>query len=150
MTMVETSIWIDAPIERLFDLARDLNVHTLTTARTGERVVRRTGSGLMQLGDEVTFEARHLGVKQQLTSIIAELRAPERFVDEMVKGAFKQMRHEHLFAEEYGGTRMTDRLEFTAPLGALGQIVSRMFLARYMRRFLEQRGSELKRLAEAA
>jgi hypothetical protein len=43
---------------------------------------------------------------------------------------------------------MRDRFEFAAPVGILGCLVERIFLARYMRRFIEERNSMLKRSAE--
>jgi hypothetical protein len=43
---------------------------------------------------------------------------------------------------------MTDRFEFSAPLGILGILAERTFLARYMRRFLERRNAILKHAAE--
>jgi ligand-binding SRPBCC domain-containing protein len=67
----------------------------------------------------------------------------------MQKGSFKRLRHTHTFQELNGMTVMTDVLEFEAPLGPLGFIAERLVLKRYMRRFLEHRNLELKRLAEA-
>jgi hypothetical protein len=44
---------------------------------------------------------------------------------------------------------MRDRFEFIAPLGVLGWLAERLFLARYMRRFIEERNVILKRSAES-
>jgi hypothetical protein len=51
--VVETRI--AAPVERCFDLARDVDVHLRTAASTGERAVGGKTSGLLELGDVVTF-----------------------------------------------------------------------------------------------
>ena len=106
--------------------------------------------GLLELGDEVTWEAQHLGVTQRLTARITRLDRPVVFEDVMVRGAFASLRHVHEFVPRDGGTTMIDTFTFTSPLGPLGAIVDRLFLARYMRRFLISRAHELKRMAESA
>ncbi|MBS1720938.1 MAG: SRPBCC family protein [Armatimonadetes bacterium] len=141
---------INAPIEVVFDLARDVDAHAESTQATKERIVGGRLSGLLELGDEVTFEAVHLGVRQRLTSKIIEMDRPYRFVDEMQKGAFKSLRHIHAFSEADGVTTMTDELVFRAPLGPLGWIAERVFLDRYLTRFLRERCEALKSMAEQA
>jgi ligand-binding SRPBCC domain-containing protein len=143
---VETNI--EAPPGLCFDLARHVNAHAFSTAHTRERIVDAPPTGLLQLGDEVEFEAVHFGIKQRLKSKIVEYDRPKRFVDEMQKGAFKRLRHTHEFQETPGGTLMIDTLDFASPFGALGAIADRLFLRRYMQRFLKRRSQALKRMAE--
>ncbi len=120
-----------------------------STSETGERVVGGRTSGLMELGDEVTWEARHLGVVQRLTARITKMDRPSSFTDEMVKGAFASFTHLHEFEEAGDGvTIMRDVFDYRSPLGALGRIADAVFLERYMKRFLETRADYLKRAAE--
>jgi len=105
--------------------------------------------GLIGLNDEVTWEARHLGLKQRLTVRVTEFNYPQHFQDIMVAGAFKSMKHDHEFLEHPTGTQMNDLFEFQSPLGVLGRIVDQVFLRAYMERFLIQRNSILKKLAES-
>jgi ligand-binding SRPBCC domain-containing protein len=139
---------IRAPIERCFDLARDPEIHERSAARTHERVVSRTGSGLLGAGDVVTFEARHFWVRQRLTARITRCERPHVFEDEMVRGAFQSFRHVHAFCEVEDGTLMTDTFAFRSPLGPLGALADRLFLTGYLRRFLMARAAFLKRCAE--
>ena len=106
-------------------------------------------SGWLQLGDEVTFEATHFFVRQQLSARIVEMNVPHSFVDEMLSGAFQSLRHEHRFKTIGNATQMTDVLTWTAPLGVIGNIADGLFLKRYMTRFLIRRNRELKRIIEA-
>ena len=101
------------------------------------------------MGDKVTWEARHFGIKQRLTVRVTEFERPNRFQDIMVSGAFKSMRHDHEFIAQPPGTLMADRFEFESPLGILGRIVDRIFLFGYMRRFLLRRNQVLKNMAES-
>lgn len=88
MPVINCEVYVDAPVEVCFDLTRNVDVHTETTARTKERAVAGVTSGLMEKGDTVTWEAMHLGVKQRLTAKIIEMDKPHGFTDAMVKGAF--------------------------------------------------------------
>jgi ligand-binding SRPBCC domain-containing protein len=148
MPVIELTAVICAPRERVFDLARSIDAHLASTEGTGERAVAGVTSGLIGLNDEVTWEARHLGVKQRLTVRITEFDRPAHFQDMMVSGAFKRMKHDHGFLEHPSGTLMTDRFEFESPFGILGAIVDQVFLAGYMRRFIVKRNAVLKRMAE--
>jgi ligand-binding SRPBCC domain-containing protein len=148
--LIVLETWIDAPPERCFDLARSVEAHVASTGKTGERPVAGVTAGLLGLGDEVTWEAVHLGVRQRLTARITRLERPASFTDEMVRGAFRSFTHVHEFRTERGGTMMVDRFEYTSPLGWLGRLVDRLFLERYMRRFLTERAAYLKATAEGA
>jgi len=141
---------VAAPPSRCFDLARDVDLHQRSTAASRERAVAGVTSGRLGRGDEVTWEATHFGVRQRLTSRITEFDPPNRFVDEMVRGAFTRFRHEHQFLSIPDGTEMVDTFDYTSPLGPLGRLADGLFLRRYMTRLLRDRNAYLKRVAESA
>ena len=149
MSIARTEIEIFAPPERCFDLARSVDAHVASTRGTGELAVAGVTTGLLALGDTVTWRARHFGVTQELTAKITAFDRPRHFRDEMTRGAFARLCHDHYFEPTATGTRMVDVFDFTAPLGPLGSAVDRLFLARYLRTFLEERGRALKQFAES-
>ncbi|MBL4753395.1 MAG: SRPBCC family protein [Flavobacteriales bacterium] len=104
----------------------------------------------MELGETVTWRAKHLGVYQKLTVEITQFARPHMFEDVMLKGAFKRMRHVHTFELDETGTIMKDAFEFESPLGWLGKLADSIFLKRYMTKFLENKNRELKMVAEGA
>jgi ligand-binding SRPBCC domain-containing protein len=140
---------VAAPPARCFDLARDVDLHQRSTAASRERVVGGVTTGLVGAGDQVTWEATHFGVRQRLTSRVTEFDPPNRFVDEMVRGAFARFRHEHQFLAVEGGTEMVDIFDYTSPLGPLGRLADGLFLRRYMTTLLRDRNAYLKRAAES-
>ncbi len=149
MPILHLSIRIAAPPDRVFDLARSIEAHEASTEGTKERAIAGVTKGLIGLGEEVTWQARHFGIKQRLTVRITKFERPFRFQDVMLKGAFKSMKHDHEFKPQGKGTLMMDRFEFQSPFGILGSVVDRLFLAEYMHRFLMRRGEVLKRMAES-
>lgn len=90
MPKIVISTVINAPIQRCFDLARSIDFHQYTSARTGERAIAGTMSGLINKGETVTWKAKHFGITQTLTSVISEMNPPFMFEDCMLKGAFKK------------------------------------------------------------
>lgn len=148
MYTISIAIWINAPIDRCFDLARSVEAHLESASETRERVVAGPASGLLGLGDEVIWEARHFGITQRLTSQITAFEPPAFFQDRMTRGVFKFFEHDHHFEARDGGTLMTDLLRFQAPLGPLGWVAERVLVGPHMRRFLLRRAAVLKKLAE--
>lgn len=141
---------IAASAARCFDLARSVDAHLQSAGGSGERVVAGRTSGLLEQGEEITWEARHLGITQRLTSRITAFQPPDFFQDRMIRGAFKSFEHDHRFeADKAGGTVMVDVVRFEAPLGPLGWVAERLILAGHLRRFLRRRGMALKAMAES-
>src|SRR4051812_29430012 len=122
MPIIRLLTSIAAPPERVFDLARSIEAHEQSTAGTEEKAVRGITSGLIGMGEEVTWEARHFGIRQRLTVRITGFERPSRFQDIMVSGAFKSMKHDHEFIAQPPGTLMIDHFEFESPFGVVGRM----------------------------
>jgi ligand-binding SRPBCC domain-containing protein len=147
---VEVETFIAAPIERCFDLARSVDAHVHSAGQTGEKVLAGRLSGLLELGENVTWEARHLGIRQRLTSQITVFDRPTFFQDRMTQGAFRHFEHDHLFTTlPNGQTRMTDVLRFQAPFGFIGRLLERLLIGPHLKQFLTRRGVALKEMAES-
>lgn len=149
MPMIRLETFIRASPELCFDLARSVDVHMASTNHTGERAIAGVTSGMMNLNDEVTWEAHHFFVRQRLTSRITAMERPRMFVDEMQRGAFKSWHHLHTFEPRDGGTLMLDKVDYQSPLWILGRIADGLFLEKYMTRMLQVRNLHIKRVAEA-
>ena len=149
MAIIQLETYIEAPIDRVFDLARSIDLHKISTKETREEAIAGKTSGLIGPGESVTWRAKHFGISQELSAIVTEFDRPTLFADKMVKGAFASMQHRHCFETHGEGTLMKDTFEFKAPLGILGRMVELMFLKSYMKRFLERRNAELKATAES-
>jgi ligand-binding SRPBCC domain-containing protein len=152
MTTLEEVTLIHAPIERCFDLSRSVEVHVLGNVHFGEQAVPLQGSasGLLGPGDKVTWQARHFGVRQRLTSQITEFDPPHAFQDTMLSGAFAWMQHDHFFLELPNGiTQMRDIFRYAAPIPVLGIIAERLVLDRYMRNLLRERNAVIKQVSES-
>ncbi len=150
MTRIYLETWINADIQCVFDLARNIDLHQESTSRTHEKAIAGRTSGLIEENETVTWRAKHLGVYQTLTTKIISMKKPDRFTDEMQKGAFKSLRHQHIFKSVNGKTLMTDIFEFESPLGRIGKFFNKIFLTQYLKNFLLERNSLIKTRAESS
>ena len=149
MPVIEIETRIDAPIETVFDLARSIDLHVQSTAQTNEKAVAGCSTGVISLGESVTWEASHFGVKQKLATQVVQFDRPRHFRDSMVSGVFKRFNHDHYFESVAGQTLMKDTFDYTSPFGILGRIADFVFLKRYMTRLLRTRNGVIKSVAES-
>ena len=148
MPTIHLTTFIAAPVERVFDLSRSIDLHIKTMTHTGETAVAGTTTGLINLNETVTWKAKHIAKTRFLKSKITTLQQPVLFIDEMQQGDFKTLKHEHHFKSIENGTIMIDLLDFETPYGRLGKVFNKIYLTRYLRKLLEQRNYVLKQYAE--
>lgn len=150
MPVIKLECVVNAPKERVFDLARSIDLHQISAGKTHEKAVAGRLSGLIELNETVTWRAKHFGVYQHLTAKITAFDWPNHFTDEMVSGAFKRFKHQHIFESRADdSTLMIDVFDYTAPLGLLGKCADFIFLKTYMTRFLRNRNNVIKTFAES-
>lgn len=147
MSRIDLVTDIAAPVDRVYDASRDIDLHVRLTG-TVERAVAGVTSGLISEGETVTWQARHFGVRWRMTTLIVREDRYRSFTDEQVRGPFGRWHHQHVFDAADGGTRMTDLIEWSAPAGPLGKLVERLFLADYMEGLLRTRNRVIKATCE--
>src|SRR5260221_5980744 len=110
MPTIRLETYINAPIERCFDLSLSVDLHRHSVAHTHERPIAGVTTGMMKLGDTVTWEAVHFGIKKRLVSKITAYDRPYRFSDGMIRGAFHEITHLHWCVPQSPATPMIDPL----------------------------------------
>jgi ligand-binding SRPBCC domain-containing protein len=145
---IHITTFIAAPIERVFDLSRSINLHQISSAATNEKAINGVMTGLISKDETVTWQAKHLFKTRLFTSKITAMQSPVSFTDEMIKGDFTSFHHEHHFKTVENGTIVIDILNFETPYGIIGKIVNRVFLAAYLEKFLIKRNEVIKDYAE--
>jgi ligand-binding SRPBCC domain-containing protein len=133
---------VPASVQETFDRSRSIDLHQASMSDSREGAIAGVTSGLIGVGEEVTWRAWHFGVPIRMTSRITAMTQPESFVDEQVRGPFRSFRHEHEFRPDGPSTLMVDRVRFTAPLGPLGAIAE-LVLGPYLRRLIEKRNTHI-------
>ncbi len=105
-------------------------------------------NGLINEGETVTWQARHLYKERKFTSKITAMNRPVHFTDEMIAGDFKSFRHDHHFKAANNGTIMIDVVEMECPYGIIGQLMNTLYLRNYIEQLLLKRNEVIKEYAE--
>ena len=149
MPTIHLTTFIAAPAERVFDLARSIDLHRKSMAHTGEEAIAGTTSGLIGLDETVTWKAKHIYRTRILKSRISVMNRPYAFTDEMVDGDFRSLKHEHHFKTINNGTLLIDLFHFETPYGGVGKLANHLFLTNYLKNLLERRNLMIKEYAES-
>ena len=148
MPLIHLTTFIQAPIQRVFDLSRNIDLHKESMRRHREEAVAGTRFGLIEKDETVTWKAKHFFKTRILRVRITEMQQPVRFVDEQQDGSFKLMKHVHHFKPCENGTIMIDLFHFESPYGAIGKLLNSFYLTRYVKSLLQQRNNIIKEYAE--
>lgn len=127
MPVIEQSIWIHAPVERVYAIARDVerfpevmpdleSVRVLERSEDGSRTVTEW-TGLVR-------EFNNMRVKWTEEDIWDDCTHTCRF--RLLKGDLQRMEGEWRFVEEEGGTRFLSRLEYDYNVPLLGTLVKNL------------------------
>ncbi|MGM7667195.1 SRPBCC family protein [Microbacterium sp. A93] len=135
------------PVERLFEVSLNIDEHLGSMADSGERAIGGVTTGAIQLGETVTWRARHFGVWFTMTSQITEHEWPRRFVDEQIAGPFRSFRHVHEYRTVGRTAVMTDTITLASPV--FGRLAEKLVLVPYLRRLIRQRNRHLLAVLDA-
>lgn len=148
MPTLHLTTFIKAPVERVFDLSRNISLHKISMQDTGEEAFAGTTSGLIKKDETVTWKARHFFKTRFFTSRITEMKPFDCFTDKMIKGDFKSFSHQHFFKAAENGTIVIDIIDFTTPWGWIGRLINRFFLVGYIEKLISNRNKVIREYAE--
>lgn len=149
METIRLETWINAPVERCFQLSLSVDLHVASAAYARERAIEGVTSGMIRQGDSVTFEGRHFGHRRQYTTKLELLRTNSFIRMVMTKSSFRHFEHDRHFAAMDDGTRIRDEVGYVVPWSFLGSLISRLYLRERLARMFSERNAFLKRVAES-
>lgn len=119
MLSFEYSTLIQAPLDKVWEFHERPDALNLLSP-PGTVIVSRKGK--LETGARVEFRAPLIGpFRVRWLALHVDCVAPQYFVDEQIRGPFRYWRHEHRFAAESGGTRLTDSIRFSLPLAPVSE-----------------------------
>jgi len=148
MPTIELITEIKGDIFICFDLSRSIDLHQISTAHTNEKAIDGRINGLIELNEFVTWQARHFCITQKLSSKITQFSRPFHFRDELLRGAFKSLVHDHFFEQKENYVIMKDVFVFKSPFGFIGNLLDKLVLTEYLQTLLINRNNVIKEYAE--
>ena len=149
MVHIHITTFVEAPMQRVFDLARHFTVLKYALRDTPAAVSSGAANELFSSGDTVTFQSRNLGKTRTVTARITEMDGRTRFTEEQVKGDLRSYRHMHHFMPADNGTIMIDMIECEPPRDLLGSLAGDGALQRYVKKIVGRRIAEIRQYAES-
>lgn len=148
-SLIERSIEIDCPVEKLFRFHCD----TRNAPRVSPGVSFDSIDGDFPLRDggivTIVMRQKPIPFPMTWTFRVEAVVLNRAVVDVAIKSPFTAWRHEHRF-EPLGPDRcrLTDRIVYTPPFGPLGAVADKMVVNRMLRKTFTQRQILTKRLME--
>ncbi|MEM0575378.1 SRPBCC family protein [Flavobacterium polysaccharolyticum] len=148
MTTIKITTNYFAPIEKVFDINRDIDIHQQSASKTKEVAIAGITSGLINKNETVTWRGKHFGFYFTHQSIISEMNFPTYFVDEQLKGNFKSFKHQHFFEQKENYVVVTDIVTYETPFEIFGKLFDRFLLKNHLTNFILHRNRVLKYISE--
>jgi ligand-binding SRPBCC domain-containing protein len=144
------SLFVPRPLDQVFPFfAEPRNLARITPPWLGFRIVT-DGDLTMRQGLEISYRIHPLGLPQRWTSRISVWDPPQRFVDEQLRGPYRDWHHLHEFREVAGGTEIRDEVTYELPFGALGRIAHRLIVRRQLESIFDHRERVVRELLGAS
>jgi uncharacterized protein len=148
MSQFSKSTVIRAPIERVFAFHLDpANLPRVAPPETKARLVKCTYPSL-QPGARVTVRSVQSGIPVQIEAEVVALEAPTLLQDRQIRGPFAHWVHTHRFESLPEGTRLTDSIDYSLPLGPLGGLVMGRTVERDLEATFAYRHEQTRRILE--
>lgn len=148
MTTIKITTNYFAPIEKVFDINRDIDIHQQSASKTKEVAIAGITSGLINKNETVTWRGKHFGFYFTHQSTISEMIFPTYFVDEQLKGNFKSFKHQHFFEQKENYVVVTDIVAYKTPFGIFGKLFDGFLLKNHLTNFILHRNQVLKYISE--
>jgi ligand-binding SRPBCC domain-containing protein len=148
MGAIHLTTFVEAPIERVFDLTRNLAVFKYVFNSRKEKLTSRAGANLLTKGETVSIVAKHLGKERLSTLKLTTLERPTFILEEQVKGDLILYRHEHHFKSIDNGTIVIDLIEFDGPRDIVGRYLGKLYLKNYLEELMRKRNEVIRTYAE--
>ena len=114
-----TELWLPLAPEQLFPFFADAaNLEGLTPPWLNFHIVTPLPV-TMRAGTLIDYRLRIRGVLVRWRTRISVWQPPHRFVDEQIRGPYRQWIHEHTFEAREGGTLTRDLVRYATPFDFL-------------------------------
>lgn len=147
MPTLHITTFIEAPVDRVFDLSRNISLHKVSMQKTNDVAIRGITAGLINKDESVTWRGKHLYKTRVFMIKVTEMKPYEMFIEKIVRGAFKSFQHEHYFKPAENGTIIIDIINFETPYGWLGRMINRFYLNGFIEKMVTHRNNIIKQYA---
>lgn len=123
------------------------NLQAITPQGMGFRILSKHHGPVMYAGQIIEYKVRPVaGIPVYWMTEITQVKDREYFIDEQRFGPYALWHHQHHFRPIPGGVEMTDIVHYKNPLGFLGRLANRLFVARKLEHIFQYRYKKVEEL----
>jgi ligand-binding SRPBCC domain-containing protein len=128
--ILERKQTLDLPREKVFDFFADAgNLERITPPQLNFHIITPLPVDLKQ-GALIEYDLKLRGFPIRWRTEISKWDPPFEFIDQQLKGPYKQWIHQHVFSElPGGGTLIEDRVRYRLPFEPFGDLMHFMVRA---------------------
>ena len=142
--LLEASVIIDAPLDEVFAFfSKAENLGVITPPTLAFEKVDAPPAHMTE-GLLIDYRIKLGPVPMRWRTRIEAWVEGQRFVDSQIRGPYRCWYHEHHFEAAGEQTVMTDRVWYAPPLGPLGRLTNRLFIAPMLRRIFGYRTAAIR------
>jgi len=146
MFYLEKKILVPISLEECWNFfSSPRNLSVITPDYLGFEIISPNNIDHMYEGLMINYTVKPLlGLKMEWVTEITKVNDKKFFIDEQRIGPYKLWHHEHHFEETKDGVLMTDMVFYCLPLGILGKIAHKLFVAKQLEGIFDYREKKIR------
>lgn len=145
---IKTVQQIPVSLEKAWEFfSNPANLQAITPGDMGFTIISKHHGPVMYAGQLIEYKVKPvLGIPMYWMTEITQVKDQSYFIDEQRFGPYTLWHHQHHFKAIPGGVEMTDIIHYRIPLGWLGRLANRLFVAKKLEGIFRYRYQKVEEL----
>lgn len=149
MAEIHCTSFIKAPVERVFDLCRSMEMLKVYLRDQGAQLLAGKVNGLLAPNDVFTLKGKHYKRDRFFRLKIKEVNPHTHLASEIVAGDLKYFDHGIFFKQAENGTIIIDKINFKSKFGIVSNLIDQYYIKPKFEKMIAGRNDLISKYAES-